>query len=186
MAQHGDSKVGRAILLIALAACACQFGCVQRRMLVRSNPPGALLYVDDYEIGTTPVGVNFTYYGTRKFRLVKDGYETVTEMRKISAPWYEWPVLDFISENFVPGQIRDQRCMDFQLRPQVVTPTDQLLGRAEELRRGVQAASIPAGGVPEGGVRGPAAMPPPVAAPAEIVPTPEGIGGQTIHPLPGQ
>ena len=34
-------------------------GCVQRRMTVRSNPPGALVYVDDYQIGTTPVSVEW-------------------------------------------------------------------------------------------------------------------------------
>ena len=84
-------------------------------MTVRTNPPGALLYVDDYEIGTTPVSANFTYYGTRKIRLVKDGYETLTVMQWIPPPWYEFPPLDFVSENFVPGQIYDQRTLDFQL-----------------------------------------------------------------------
>ena len=78
-------------------------------MTVRTNPPGALLYVDDYEIGTTPVSASFTYYGTRKIRLVKDGYETLTVMQSIPPPWYEFPPLDFVSENFVPGQIHDQR-----------------------------------------------------------------------------
>ena len=29
-------------------------GCVRRRMTVRSNPPGAVVFVDDQEIGTTP------------------------------------------------------------------------------------------------------------------------------------
>ena len=47
-------------------------------MTIRTNPPGALVYVDDYEIGTTPVSTNFTYYGKRKIRIVKDGYETLT------------------------------------------------------------------------------------------------------------
>src|SRR5688572_10814496 len=29
-------------------------GCVRRRLNVRSNPPGALVYVDNQQIGTTP------------------------------------------------------------------------------------------------------------------------------------
>ena len=53
-------------------------GCVQRRMTIRSNPPGALVYVDDYQVGTTPVSTDFVYYGTRKIRLIKDGYDTLT------------------------------------------------------------------------------------------------------------
>ena len=56
-------------------------------MTIRSNPPGALVYVDDYTIGVTPVSTSFIYYGTRKIRLVKDGYETLTVMQPISPPW---------------------------------------------------------------------------------------------------
>lgn len=181
------STVGRPIVgwvLLALLLAASQSGCVQRRMIVRTNPPGALLYVDDYPIGTTPVAVNFTYYGTRKIRIVKDGFETLTVMQPIPAPWYEYPVLDFFSENFVPGQIRDQRVLDYQLKPQMVVPTEQLLARAEELRRGVHAAAAP-GAVAQpatGAVRGPAAVPPPSGF--ETVPTPEGVGGQPVHTLP--
>lgn len=158
-------------------------------MTIRSNPPGALVYVDDQPtpIGTTPVSHHFTYYGTRKFRLVKDGYETLTVMQAIPAPWYEFPPLDFVSETLVPGEIRDQRVLDFQLKPQMMVPTEQLRARAENLRRGVHAATgtstLPAGG----GIRGPAAMGPPTVPPSggpEVLPTPEGIGGQPVYPLP--
>ncbi|HBO43127.1 MAG TPA: hypothetical protein DD670_04170 [Planctomycetaceae bacterium] len=103
-------------------------------MTIRTNPPGALVYVDDYEIGTTPVSTNFTYYGTRKIRLVKEGYETLTVMQPIPTPWYQFPPFDFVSENLVPGEIRDRRDFTYQLRPQVVVPAEQLRGRAEELR----------------------------------------------------
>ncbi len=181
------STVSRPIVgwvLLALLLSASQSGCVQRRMIVRTNPPGALLYVDDYPIGTTPVAVSFTYYGTRKIRIVKDGFETLTVMQPIPTPWYEYPVLDFVSENFVPGQIRDQRVLDYQLKPQMVVPSEQLLARAEELRRGVHATAAP-GAIAQpatGAVRGPAAMPPPSGL--ETVPTPEGVGGQPVHTLP--
>jgi hypothetical protein len=121
-------------ILVAVVLLPVQSGCVQRRMTIRTNPPGALVYVDDYEIGTTPVSTDFTYYGTRKIRIVKDGYETLTVMQPIPAPWYQYPPVDFITENFVPGQIRDQRILDYQLKPQMVVPTDQLLSRAESLR----------------------------------------------------
>jgi hypothetical protein len=168
--------------VLGFMLCTVHAGCVQRRMTVRTNPPGALLYVDDYPIGTTPISTNFTYYGTRKIRLVKDGYETLTVMQPIPAPWYQFPPIDFVAENVVPGEIRDHRALDFQLRPQTIVPTDQLLSRAEELRRGVPTMA----GVPTspatGGVRGP--MPPgPVGAP-ELVPTPQGVGGQQPYPLP--
>jgi hypothetical protein len=161
-----------ALLGLMLCACnsGCNSGCVERRMTVRTNPPGALLYVDDHPepIGVTPVSHAFTYYGTRKIRLVKDGYETLTVMQPIPAPWYEYPPIDFVAENFVPGQIRDQRTLDFQLKPQMVVPTEQLLSRAEELRRGVHATA---------GI-----APPP--ADTQVVPAPQGVGGQPVRPLP--
>jgi hypothetical protein len=171
-------------VLLALGFCTLGGGCVQRRMTVRTNPPGALLYVDDYEIGTTPVSANLTYYGTRKLRLVKDGYETLTVMQWIPPPWYEFPPLDFVSENFVPGQIRDQRVLDFQLKPQTVVPAGELIGRAEQLRRGIHSATGTAPMPPPSGPAAvaPAAFPPPAGA--EVVPAPAGVGGQPVHPLP--
>jgi hypothetical protein len=121
--------------LLAILACACPSGCVQRRLTIRSNPPGALVYVDNYEIGTTPVATDFVYYGTRQIRLVKDGYETVTVLQPVPTPWYQYFPIDFFAENVVPTEIRDERCLDFVLTPQVIVQGDQLLHRAEDLRR---------------------------------------------------
>ena len=95
----------------------------------------AAVYVDDYPIGTSPVSTSFTYYGTRKIRIVKDGYETLTVERKISPPWYQYFPLDFVAENVVPSEIRDESVLDFTLSPQMIVPTDQLIGRAEQLRQ---------------------------------------------------
>jgi hypothetical protein len=173
---------GSLLLGLGLALVACLSGCVERRMTVRTNPPGALLYVDDYEIGTTPISANFIYYGTRKIRLVKDGYETLTVNEWIPPPWYEFPPLDFVSENFVPGQIWDRRILDYQLKPQAMVPTEQLLSRAEALRRGVHAAP---GAPPPGAYPAPARPGQQPGVPgAEVVPAPPGVGGQPVQPLP--
>ena len=128
------------VLLLA-ALVATQAGCVQRRFTIRSNPPGALVYIDDYEVGTTPVSTDFVYYGTRKVRLVKDGYETLTVLQPVPSPWYEVPPIDFVSENLVPSDIRDERVLDYTLTPQVVVPLDQLKSRAEGVRRSSQASA---------------------------------------------
>ena len=79
------SRLGLALAVLVLFGSLC--GCVRRRLTIRSNPPGAHVYVDDYEIGATPVSHNFIYYGKRKIRLVKDGYETMTVMQSIPMPW---------------------------------------------------------------------------------------------------
>jgi PEGA domain-containing protein len=150
-------------LLVALAIC----GCVQRRLTIRSNPPGARVYVGDEEIGTTPVSTDFVYYGTRKIRLVKDGFETLVVNQPIPAPWYQIPPFDFVAENLVPGEIRDERAVNFQLMPLQESPTQHLLSRAEQLRAGsgVQPFSVAVPAVPAAGSPAPAGGAAPVIVP---------------------
>ena len=88
-------------------------------------PPGAVLYVDDYPIGTTPCATSFIYYGTRQIRLVKDGYETLVVNQPIPAPWYEYFPADFVTENLVPGHIRNVRVLTYDLRPMLMVPNDR-------------------------------------------------------------
>jgi hypothetical protein len=123
-------------LLGVLAIFLSATGCVQRRMTIRSNPPGAMVYIDDYPIGVTPVSTSFLYYGTRKIRLVKDGFQTLTVMQPVRPPVYQLVPLDFVSENLVPYEIRDERLFEYQLAPEMIVPTEQLLSRADEFRRG--------------------------------------------------
>jgi len=146
-------------------------GCVQRRLTIRTNPPGALVYVDNYEIGTTPVSTDYIYYGTRKIRLVKDGFETLEIDQFVPPPWYEVFPLDFVSENVIPWELRDERAVDFQMRPQMVTPTHQLLSRAQDLRSGSQV---------------PGFVPPPAAPPNTGTAVPEWVPSVTAPtwPLP--
>lgn len=124
----------RNLIMITLFV-ACFGGCVRRRMTVRSNPPGAMLYIDDQQIGQTPVATDFIYYGTRKIKLVKDGFETMTTYQTIAPPWYQIPPFDFVSENLIGREIRDERILDFNLQPQRVIPANELLGRATGLRQ---------------------------------------------------
>lgn len=155
-------------------------GCVRRRLNVRTNPPGALVYVDNQQIGTTPCSVDFTYYGTREIRLIKPGFETLTVNQPIPTPWYQIPPIDFVSENLVPMKIRDNRTVTYDLSPQLVVPKEQLLERANQLRQDSQQFPVQAAGavVVDGAIVPPptGAMPPPpgavVAPPPPSVPFP--------------
>jgi hypothetical protein len=183
----------------AVVALFCIVGCVQRRMTIRSNPPGAYVYIDNYPIGVTPVATDFVYYGKRQFRLVADGYETLTVDQKVRAPWYQWFGIDFISENVIPYNIRDEQTLNFQLVPQQIPSIPELTARGEELRTSTQAqryvAPVPVAppqqplpstyGGPPGGppasVAPPGAMPP-VGPPGTRVPPP--TTGQPIYTMP--
>jgi PEGA domain len=137
-ARRGRHRNGRLLLWLLAGLTLLPSGCVRRRLNVHSNPPGALVYVDNQQIGTTPCSVDFTYYGTREIRLVKPGYETLTINQPIPTPWYQIPPLDFVSENFVPNKIRDNRTVCYNLAPQFIVPTQELIDRANQLRQDTQ------------------------------------------------
>lgn len=128
-----DSSKLTALLIVALLVLSTN-GCVRRRLTVLSNPPGAMVYVDNQPIGSTPCSVDFTYYGTREMRLVKPGFETLTVNQPIPTPWYQIPPLDFVSDNFALTKIRDNRTVSFNLQPQTMLPVEEIIRRGEELR----------------------------------------------------
>lgn len=97
-----------------------------------------MVYVDDQQIGPTPVSTGYTYNGTRTITLVRDGYETMTVKHTFEAPWYQRPPLDFFSENLTPREIRDERVLDFTLVPQQMVSSEQLWRNAENLRQSAQ------------------------------------------------
>lgn len=175
--QPRPSRGRTALLLLVGAALLLPTGCVRRRLHVRSNPPGALVYVDNQQIGTTPCAVDFIYYGTREIRLVKPGYETLTVNQPIPAPWYQIPPIDFVAENLVPAKIRDNRTVCFNLEPQIVHPIEQVIERGEQLRREAQQAPVQ----PAAGLTTPREYIPPEA----LVPVPPGTFGPPPNPYPG-
>jgi hypothetical protein len=126
--------IARIVALGLFVAACLSSGCVYRRIIVRSDPPGARVILDGQEVGYTPTGIPFTYYGTRRLTLVKPGFETHSELVTIPPPWYQWIPADFISDNFLPGHVADRHDINWQLSPQSVVPLDQLQQRADSLR----------------------------------------------------
>ncbi|MEE2641955.1 MAG: PEGA domain-containing protein [Planctomycetota bacterium] len=121
-----------------------QTGCMQRRMTIRSNPAGALVYVDDVEVGHTPVSLPFTYYGTRTIRLEKDRFQTVEVQQRINPPWYQIPPFDFVSDILVPFEIRDEREVKVDLQPLAPTNESEVLKRANQIRQNsLQGFAVP-------------------------------------------
>lgn len=106
-----------------------QPGCVQRRLTIRSNPPGVVMQT------ITPSGPRRSRRtpsttAPRKVRLSLSGYETLSVLQPLPTPWYQYPGLDFVkSENLVPGEIRDERVVEYQLKiRKMIVPSQQLLG----------------------------------------------------------
>jgi hypothetical protein len=167
-AKQIAASVSVVLLMTIFAAPA--HGTVRRRLNVNSNPPGALVYVDNQQIGTTPCSVDFVYYGTREIRLIKPGFETLTINQPIPTPWYEYIPLDFVSENLIATKIRDNRTVTYNLSPQLIVPTPELINRADQLRQ--DAMQFPGA---------------PVAATVPVVPAPAPVNAPSTgfgQPLP--
>jgi hypothetical protein len=123
-----------AVLLAALALTGC-YGQVQRTITIESEPPGARCWLNDNEIGRTPVTVPFTWYGTYGVRLENPGYEPLVTTAKVSAPYYQWIPLDLAFETVVPGVRTDAHEFRFALKKAEPLDPDALRQRAEGLRR---------------------------------------------------
>jgi hypothetical protein len=109
-------------------------GCVERRYVVTTDPPGAMVLVDGKPLGASPADDHFIYYGDREFTLIKDGYQTMKVKQKFHKPWYQYIGLDFISENLVPWHIEDVQRFHYCLEPLHAVQPEQLIQQAEMLR----------------------------------------------------
>ena len=91
-------------------------GCVRRSLTIRSDPPGALAYLNDRLVGPTPVTFDFQWYGWHRLTLRKDGYERVSDRKQLRAPVYLWIPMDLVME-MLPVAVRDTREWSYALTP---------------------------------------------------------------------
>ncbi len=100
-------------------------GCVDRAILIRSEPTGARVFLDGKDVGATPTRVPFQHYGTREImvrwepveRGVGDPLKPETRLVEVSAPWYQWFPIDLVAEFLWPATIVDEHVFDFTLSP---------------------------------------------------------------------
>lgn len=130
--------------------------CVRRTLTITSEPPGALVYLNDQEVGRTPVTRDFTFYGNYDVQVRLDGYQTIRTNAPVIAPWWQWVPIDFFAEAL---PLTDKRKLHYSLSPISDLQEDPafLMGRADELRLTLPATN-PA-------VTNPATASPPAADP---------------------
>jgi hypothetical protein len=130
----------RSFRFAALLLCCCAAfpaaGCLDRTVTVTSTPPGAIVALNDTEVGRTPVETAFTFYGDYDIRLRLEGYEPVVAHKNFNPPVYEWIPIDLIA-TALPFNITTREKVHFDLQP--AQPLDEqgeaaLLQRARELR----------------------------------------------------
>lgn len=131
---------------LGLALCALVLpACQQRSLTITSEPEGARVWLNDVDVGRTPVEVDFKWYGIYDVRISKEGYEPLITAREASAPVWEYPVVDLVT---APFPLHDRQTWHFDL---VRTPESlnraaaeqDLVQRAKEMREQT-AADAPA------------------------------------------
>jgi hypothetical protein len=132
------NRTSMLIALILAGLVATGAGCVERELVITSEPSGAVVWVSDVEVGRTPLRMPFTWYGDYEFILRHEGtdtqqYDTLKTNAHLLPQVYEWPPLDLLSQ-MAPWTYRDVRYLHFELPPASPPTDEQLLQRAGELR----------------------------------------------------
>lgn len=110
-------------------------GCVERRLTILTDPPEASVWLNDEEIGRTPVSVGFNWYGDYKIRIEKEGYEILNTHQEMKRPLEDYFPLDFLTEVLWPGTIRRDLTWSFTLQPAVNPAPEQILQQADALQQ---------------------------------------------------
>ena len=113
-------------------------GCVERRLSINTKPQGALVSLNDEEIGESPVTVNFNWYGDYCVRISKEGYYTLNTHRDLKGPWYDHFPFDFFAQIVNPNRIVDSYEWTFELSPKHQISRDKLIQNANELKNQLQ------------------------------------------------
>ena len=128
------------LLLWILSSLFLVSGCVERRIKIISDPPGAKVLLDGVAQGQTPIKIPFTFYGTREIVLYRDGYQVFARMETISPPVYQFFPIDFFSELLFPFYLTDEHRFSYTLKPHFpadLSKKQQLLERAQNFSQEV-------------------------------------------------
>jgi len=123
------------IVLIVLVAGLFFAGCVERKLTINTQPQGALVALNDEQIGPSPVTVSFNWYGDYSVRITKPGYQTLQTHRKLKAPWYDSFPFDFFAQILNPSRLVDSYEWTFTLSPRKHVDRQELIETAQQLKK---------------------------------------------------
>ena len=119
-----------------LIVCFVMFlaGCVERQLTIVTEPQEAVVWLNDEEIGVTPVTVNFNWYGDYNIRIEKPGYDILNTHQLLKRPAHDMFPLDFFAEVLWPGTIEDSYTWTFDLEPFQQASAAELIEQANQMR----------------------------------------------------
>ena len=125
------------ILTVGLIALAVS-GCVERQLTINTQPQGAVVLLNDEEIGTSPVTVSFNWYGDYWVRITKEDYETLNTHKKLKGPWYDKFPFDFFAQIVSPKRTVDKYEWTFTLEEKKQISKEELVEKAQKLKDQLQ------------------------------------------------
>lgn len=132
-ANRYNASMRRAAAVISLAILlAANVGCVRRTISIDSTPPGALVWVNDQELGRTPFETDFLFYGTYDVRLVHPEREPQLTTGHARPPLWDNIPLDLAAE-MLPMHLQSRVHWHYDLEPRQDEP-EALLQRANQFR----------------------------------------------------
>jgi len=119
-------------LLTCILALGLMSACVRRTIEITSEPEGALVWLNDREVGRTPCSIEFTHYGRYDVRLRRDGFEPISGFGDADEPAWDFVGADLIAE-VIPAKLTSRVKWHFTMIP---TDSDEaaVLERAKNLR----------------------------------------------------
>ena len=132
------SLLARSIFCLVTCMVLAAGGCVERRLTINTEPRGALVVLNDEEIGESPTTVSFQWYGDYNVRISKAGYETLKTHRELKGPWYDEFPFDFFAQIVNPNRIVDSYVWTFELSPKQQISRDELIRKAQEAKEQLQ------------------------------------------------
>jgi hypothetical protein len=126
-------KLSNIALIIFLVSFCLLAGCVQRKLTIVTEPAGALVVLNDEEIGTSPVSVGFEWYGDYNIRITKEGYQTLNTHKNLKRPLRDVVGFDLLADAFTTKI--DEYTWNFTLEPYQQIDKDELIKSAVSLRK---------------------------------------------------
>ena len=126
------SSKGFVVAVVLAAVCFCA-GCVERKLTIVTEPPDALVALNDEEIGTSPVTVGFEWNGDFAVQISKDGYKTLKTHQNLKRPLKDRFPVDLFADMFTTKI--DAYTWNFKLEPSVPVQKEDLIKSATALQK---------------------------------------------------
>ncbi len=125
------APISLGMTLLVMFCC----GCVERQLTINTTPPGARVWLNDEDMGESPMTTRFKWYGDYNVRIEKPGFRTLHTHRPLEGPWYDTFPFDFLAQIVNPRRIVDAYDWTFALQPKQPAAQDAIIARALGLSR---------------------------------------------------